>query len=169
MTTYFQIDNFPKYAYFNRNVYEVNHYELEIYAVKSEDKSQRIPIEQSNKLDRKHARLNSYVIETIKSKENRFTLRRLHISATTRNNQLVDKKLNKNQKYFNLIVEFRVKTMSGESLVIHAVESENRIISRVGNIFQYLIKKLILFLFLVKSQAKYFLIKTFFSINTFFQ
>ena len=112
---------------------EIDHYMLEIYAVKSEQKQCRIEINQSNSKTRKHLKYEPLVFKKLEpNQDNLVSARRLHFGEITKNNKFISNCPNENQKYFNLIVEVKVVTKNGNSFIIHSVESDKKIIVRVS-------------------------------------
>ena len=77
--------NWAKYANLNGEFFEIKHYELDVYAVKSENKREMIKIQQSNNSDRKRTDFKPCIIQNTNSSDNIcVSVKRLHISSTTK-------------------------------------------------------------------------------------
>ena len=122
-----------KYVRAHEQYYEIDHYQLEIYAIKNEDKSERIEIHQSNKGDRRHLKYMPIEFKALlPNQENRQSAKRLHFGEITKFNKYVNMSPNPKQRYFTLVVELQVVTTTGNTFVLFSTESEKRIIVRVS-------------------------------------
>ncbi len=118
----------------NHGFHEIDHFELDVYAVKNELQTDRVDIHQSG-LARRHFKYEPLVIKKLEAFEaNRVSAKRLHFAATTKNNKFLNREVNPMQRYFILVVEFKAVTTDGQNFIIYSVESE-RIIVRVSELF----------------------------------
>ena len=123
------VDKTAKYVFYNGQLYEIDHFELHIYAVKSEFKSDRIEIRQSNIGDRRHLEYKPMCIRRLEvNNDNHITAKRLHFGQITKNNKCINHMPNPKQRFFNLVVELKVTTLNQNSFLIYAAESENIIV-----------------------------------------
>ena len=132
ITTQSLVDRLPKYVYAEDKFHEISHFCVDMYAVKCENKTEIVSINQSNLKERKHKKYIPIEIKTlVPHQDNLVTIKRLHFGDVTKNNKWINNFPNQNQRYFHLIVELKVVTVDHKTFVIYSVESENKIIVRV--------------------------------------
>ena len=121
------------YVYAEGQYHAIDHFEFDIYAVKSEQKNERVDVEQSAAGNRKRMKFEPVIIKQFCPKEDYLVyLKRLHISKVTKNNKIINNLPNAKQRYFNLIVEIKVVTTSLKAFILNLVESEKKLIVRVS-------------------------------------
>ena len=99
--------------------------------MKNELQTERIEICQSN-IDRRHVKFEPIIIKKIEpNSDNQMIIRRLHFSEITKRNKFINHMPNPLQRYFILIIEFRVHLANNQHFVLYSAESE-KIIVRVS-------------------------------------
>ena len=120
------VDKVPKYFYAENRFQLIDHYKLNIHAIKSEQKSEFVEIRQSKSTDRKHFKYEPLRIEKLESmKMSSLTAKRLHFGEVTKNNKMLGNNiLNPRQRFFKLIVEMQVISNEGQTSLLYSYESE---------------------------------------------
>ena len=126
------IDKDANYVRVDGHYHKIDHYRLNIYAVRDEQKTEKVKIKQSNKNDQRHLNYEPLIIKKLElNNSNHVSAKRLHFGEITRNNKPLQNNMpNQKQRYFILNVDFEVVVADGLVFKLHSIESE-KIIVRV--------------------------------------